>query len=235
MIQVISQPDCVSAWQDAAQLIVNMGAQHNLLVEITDPCNFNSMTNWIKRKNPRAIDPEFSNTKHVINTIFPYGLAEHCPNRNVLYNTYRRIYLNSNNKGWGTYFQRLISFNKHFIGSGTNQLEDAISALGRSNRQRNFIVFHLSARHLESNVRPIGAPCWHFGQLIEEQNGILSLNAVYRSQDYFEKAFGNYLGLAKLLEFICNESGKAPGTLTIHAMYAFNNSTTQNLKDLIQR
>ena len=47
----------------------------------------------------------------------------------------------------------------------------------------------------------MGAPCWQYGQL-KEKNGTLDLTAIYRNQDFFQKALGNYIALGQLLQFM---------------------------------
>lgn len=232
----IARNSCIDAWSQVANMIVNHGSLHNVIIEIQAPCNLttNELKNQIITKNPKAIDPNTITTRNVINTIFPYNLASHYGNRADLYNKYKQIYLNSNNKKWGTYFQRLISFDNHFKYDNYNQLEDAIVALGRNNHRKNYITLHLTARNLESNIRRIGAPCWQYGQITELDDQV-SLTVIYRAQDYFHKAFGNYIGLSMLLNFICNETNKNPGKLILHINYAFNNSTRNNLQSLIGR
>jgi muramoyltetrapeptide carboxypeptidase LdcA involved in peptidoglycan recycling len=50
--------------------------------------------------------------------------------------------------------------------------------------------------------------------------------------DYFNKTLGNLIGLSKLLQFICIQSGRVPGKLIIHsanAYYDCNNNTLNNI------
>ncbi|MGC0352741.1 thymidylate synthase [Streptomyces sp. SAI-124] len=44
--------------------------------------------------------------------------------------------------------------------------------------------------------------------------------ALYRSQYMFERAYGNYLGLGRLLAYIAAQAGLAVGTLTVMAGHA---------------
>lgn len=235
MPTIISSNNCLSAWQNASQHILqNGGSASNIIVEVENPCDFTDFDKWVIDRNPKSVVPTSDNIRHVINTIFPYGLAGFFTNRNDFYSCYKEIYVKSNSTSWGTYFQRLISFDKHFRTSATNQLEAAINALNGNSPQRNYIVFHLSASHIDSNTRPMGAPCWHFGEITINDDRSLNLVAVYRAQYYFSKAFGNYLGLSKLLEFICKETGRTPGKLVVHAIHAVNDNNRRNLSQLIK-
>lgn len=46
------------------------------------------------------------------------------------------------------------------------------------------------------------------------------LTALYRSQFFMQKALGNFLGLARLQDFICRQTGTSAGPLVCHATYA---------------
>ncbi|HEY1031603.1 MAG TPA: hypothetical protein VGD89_07510 [Flavipsychrobacter sp.] len=234
MAQTINGNNCFDAWQSAAQLIANHGAQNNLILTIQQPGDFVNLQNWLSDRNPKSIIRGADNLLSVIRTIFPYTLANYFPNRNDLYNKYRTIYQRGLNRSWGTYFQRLISFDNHFQNNGINQLEGAINALNGGSPQRAYIVFHLSARNLESNTRPMGAPCWHFGQITINDDRSLNLIAVYRLHDYFNKGLGNFIGLAKLLEFICRETNRPMGELVIHSIQAYSATSPKNLRSLAQ-
>lgn len=233
MAIIIQARDCLTAWQNASNIIIQNGEQRNLIITIDNPCDFTDLNLWIQNRNPKSISSNHDNIRHVINTIFPYNLERLCNNRHTLYQKYKLIYQNGNNRSWGTYFQRLTSFDNHYSNNGINQLEDSINALNGGSQQKNYIVFHLSARNLDSNVRPMGAPCWHFGEISINGDRSLNLTAVYRKHDYYNKAFGNFIGLSKLLDFICRETGRTPGQLVIHSINAYNSSTNANLSQLI--
>jgi len=51
-------------------------------------------------------------------------------------------------------------------------------------------------------------------------DGRLHCLAVYRHQYFIEKTYGNLLGLSAMLQFICQQSGYAPGELVVHATMA---------------
>ena len=143
------------------------------------------------------------------------------------------VYSKSTNKSWGTYFQRLIAFGKGCNPDNPNQLENAINALSGKAPQKYFITFHLTASNIESNVRPLGPPCWQYGELIVNEKGEIDLIAVYRNHDYHDKALGNFIGLAKLLDFICAESGRQTGRLLIHSIHAYSSQPVSKLIRLL--
>jgi hypothetical protein len=67
--------------------------------------------------------------------------------------------------------------------------------------------------------RPRGFPCLvHIDLTVFE--GRLSMAAVYRHQFLITKAYGNLLGLSRLLGFLAQQSGYAVGELVVHATMA---------------
>jgi len=238
MAQIFTSNTCFDAWFAVSNMLLENGASDNLLIEIEDPCNYDNLNDWISSYSPSLIT---GNKQHqinnIINTIFPYKLALRTVDRKDLYSKYNSIYLRSRgmrNQRWGTYFSRLINFPQNARpGASTNQLENSIIALNGNARSRNYITFHLTAVNIESNIRPIGAPCWQFGEIAKGNSGELNLIAVYRNHDYFYKAFGNFIGLSKLLQYICEQTNCEPGKLIIHSTHAYHELSKSKLRDLI--
>ncbi|WP_426668744.1 thymidylate synthase [Mucilaginibacter sp. McL0603] len=237
MAQIFTLNTCFDAWHAVSNMLLINNSGDNLLIEILDPCNYIELDDWIARYSPNLVTNQNKDQiNNIINTIFPYKLASRVEDREDLYNRYISIYRRSrrmHNQKWGTYFERLIEFpNSNRLGTTQNQLENAITALNGNSNSKHYITFHLTAANIESNIRPIGAPCWQFGE-ISKNNNSLDLIAVYRNHDYFHKAFGNYIGLSKLLQYICEQTDYEPGKLVIHSTHAYYNSTTSKFRRLI--
>lgn len=237
MAVIIPANTCYDAWVNVCNHLINHPRNHdtNLFIEIETPCNFTDLSSWLKHYNPDKFVPDAGKVRHVVNTIFPFGLKSFYGDRKDFYSKYSSIFNKSTNKSWGTYFQRLIAFGKGCIeGSDRpNQLENAIKALLGKSTQKNFITFHLTASNIESNVRPLGSPCWQYGELIVNEKDQIDLIAVYRNHDYHNKALGNFIGLAKLLDFICAESGHQTGRLLIHSIHAYSSQPISKLTRLL--
>jgi len=235
MATFISGNTCFNAWANVSNHLIRhpQREETNIIIEISNPCDFTDIKAWMRNYNPEDFDKDGDKIRHVINTIFPHTFRAYFQNRQDFYDRYCRIFTDSHYKKWGTYFQRLISFGKGFNGTYPNQLENAISALKGESPQKYFITFHLTASNIESNVRPLGGPCWQYGELIINSNGGIDLIAVYRNHDYFNKALGNFIGLAKLLEFICIESQQTPGNLIVHSIHAYSSKPISKLSQLL--
>jgi len=233
MATLITGNTCFDAWSNVSRHLISHPKKEdtNVIVNISTPCDFTNLKNWMLDYNPEKVDGD--KIRHVVNTIFPHTFRSYFANRQDFYVKYGSIFIKSHHKKWGTYFQRLISFGKGINPSHPNQLENAINALNGGSPQKNFITFHLTASNIESNVRPLGGPCWQYGELIINPGGGVDLIAVYRNHDYFNKALGNFIGLAKLLEFVCNESQKASGSLIVHSIHAYSSKPISKLSQLL--
>lgn len=136
----------------------------------------------------------------------------------------------ANNRG--TYFGRMVSWPGKAAG-GPNQLADRISALRGKHRagvrRNNTLDMDIAADSQEpirgvqvyaaTDRRPLGFPCLTHVDLTLH-DGRLHCLAVYRHQYFIEKAYGNMVGLSAMLQFLCQQSGYAPGELVVHATMA---------------
>jgi thymidylate synthase len=65
-----------------------------------------------------------------------------------------------------------------------------------------------------------GFPCLSHCSFQLDRDGRVHGAALYRSHYMFERAYGNYLGLGRLLAYIADQAGLARGTLTVMAGHA---------------
>jgi hypothetical protein len=140
----------------------------------------------------------------------------------------------ANNRG--TYFGRMVSWPGK-TGGGRNQLADRVTTLRRArdlnHRKRNLddIVVGGEGEGLMSAAvdglqvyaaddrRSRGFPCLvHIDLTLFD--GRLSMAAVYRHQYLITKAYGNLLGLSRLLAFLARQSGYDVGELVVLATMA---------------
>ena len=146
-------------------------------------------------------------------TIFPqrlWEIANH--DRALLFRLYRDTYpryrsMEPHKNGRGLYFERLTT-----SGPAThdgNQLEHIISEYrGRPGVRDSMLqasVFDPTRDHVRS--AQLGFPCLQHVSFVPVANGGLVLNAFYATQQLFDKAYGNYLGLCQLGQFMAHEMG----------------------------
>lgn len=134
----------------------------------------------------------------------------------------------------GTYFGRMISWPGKTAG-GTNQIADRIKGLRRARtrnlRKRNVEDIAVGGEaellneadglqiYSAGDHRERGFPCLvHIDLTLYD--GKLSMAAVYRHQYLVTKAYGNVLGLARLLGFLAHQTGYEVGELMVTATLA---------------
>ncbi|MEA5531060.1 hypothetical protein VB638_16045 [Dolichospermum sp. UHCC 0684] len=151
----------------------------------------------------------------VANTIFPSSLWRKSKyDREKFFDIYidtlpRIKALAKSKNRRGLYFERLISF-----GCGPhngNQLEHIIfeyksdPTIRRSMFQAS--IFDPGRDHVP-NSRQLGFPCLqHISIVPNNKDKTLVLNSFYATQQLFDKAYGNYLGLCRLGNFMAQEMG----------------------------
>jgi len=145
-------------------------------------------------------------------TIFPQDLWRFAqPDRHRLFELYKETYprfreLNMAQNSRGLYFERLIAF-----GSGPmdgNQLEWIISQYGdRPSVRRSMLqaaIFDPARDHVAT--AQLGFPCLQQVSFVPDGRS-LTLNASYATQQLYDKAYGNWLGLCRLGHFMAHEMG----------------------------
>ncbi len=229
----VEAPDALQAWQAGVLklLLAPNRELTNLITTIESPCLIDDT--WLAARSPHRFATKGNDIRDVVNTIFPVKLAHKATNRADLFAMYLKRHdrthrWKSGRHAWGTYFERLIRFPP----TGVNQLDRVIQKL-RAWKTRNTtgLVFHLSSPVVDA-PRTRGGPCWHYGELLWNADGTLDLVAVYRNHDFFNKAFGNFIGLGQLLAFICQQSGKQPGKLICHSVHAYHDGGVQALRNM---
>jgi hypothetical protein len=227
---VVRAVGIIEAWKAGAQLLIDEGDRFNLAVHIEKPCELDEKA--LRSCDPRRV-AKVTSVFDVASTIFPPERLWRFNDRRNFYRRFSKVYSRGQRRrtwAWGTYFQRLIEFG----GPADNQVERAISVLADWGRDYHaVVVLHLSAATLDK-PRPMGAPCWQYGQFNVDDTKRVSLTAVYRSQDYFKKSLGNFAGLTRLLKFVCSQSGTKPDSLTCLSAFASLGPSKASTKKLLK-
>lgn len=185
----------------------------------------------------------------VANTIFPADLAARSRDHTHLASRYLAMYdtvqkLSPKNR-WGTYFGPLIAYPSVRHEEGFNQLAAVISWLrtesaykgGKTARYETMLAHPLDAEAADSapsgaatcsmpvqwpgtDTGAMATPCLSHCSFQLDRTGSVHALATYRSHYMTERAYGNYLGLGRLLGYVSTQSGLRPGTLTVVAGYA---------------
>ncbi len=224
------------AWADVCNhVLANHNDVRNLLVTISDPASLDSELH-------AAVD-DFCRVeglltpKHVAYTIFPKGLAEG-RSADELYHVYNRPRgfferVSRRRRGWGTYFRRMTCYEAK--GGRVNQLHRIIEAINKRAECHRAAYTMLIQQPGPDNARRRGGPCLNYIalQLHPGEPRTIGLLAVYRNHDVVERVYGNYLGLAWLLAFICGETGSQVGPLSCLSSRAYVERKVTALRNLL--
>lgn len=173
----------------------------------------------------------------VANTIFPQGFYQpqagegaraHLYEMNDLTMPFTRKRKSNGEKD--TYFNRLVNY-PGLDGKPVNQLENTID---RINGQRAITSTKSSAYEIGVSVPADGDlrvfapgkdagfmsfPCLsHLSLTLVDDR--VHLSALYRNQHFMSRALGNFIGLARLVAFVANETGAGIGEVQCTASHA---------------
>jgi thymidylate synthase len=226
----VDQVTALEAWRMGVTALLKAGGElTNLITTIQQPCVIEP--SWLVDRSPHKFSNRGDDIRDVANTIFPTKLVARAASRTSFYDMYLQRHDRARTwahgrHAWGTYFERLV----RFPSSGVNQLERVIDKLRNwPTRNTTGLVFHLSSPAVDA-PRTRGGPCWHFGELLWNADNSIDLVAVYRNHDFYNKVLGNFIGLGRLLEFICEQSGKQPGKLICHSVHAYHDGSIRALR-----
>lgn len=198
---------------------------YNLIVEIENPISENvAIKKEIDAVLIGAKKPQ-QKIETVANTIFPKVLCSYDAPREEFYRRFHAIYPNlrkiRKNMG-GTYFGRLVSWKYEDRHHSFNQVENTIYKLIEAKSKPRPIKVRYEMSIYDPSLDKasyIGFPCMSFISL-KIRGNFLDMTVLYRNQFFGSKAYGNYLGLGRLLEFISRSSGYEVGKLTCIATHA---------------
>lgn len=151
-------------------------------------------------------------TEHVAFTIFPYRLWTIVGgDRQALYAVYKQAFphyqaQDPDANGRGLYFERLIAFDEK--SSTSNQLEWMITEFNsrKGVRRSMFQASIFDPRRDHVRNAQLGFPCLQHLSFVPNGKELI-VNAFYATQQMLNKAYGNYLGLARLGGFLAKEFG----------------------------
>lgn len=227
--QLISRDGCPEAWLAACEYLKTQDdwRAYNLIVEMTEPSILTEEGNGIYQKADgflRKNDRQSLST--VANTIFPlsyyrkygvHGVYERYPD------AYPKIKKHPSVR-WGTYAHRMLRRTVH-ENNVINPLEVLVEKLkGQLKRPGPMrAAYELSIEDPATDLAiydpasdrnlPIGGPCLaHVSFKLSPEKKLIT-TAMYRSHFYIERALGNFIGLAQLQSFVCEQANIPPGSL----------------------
>jgi hypothetical protein len=106
----------------------------------------------------------------------------------------------------GVYFERLIAYGD--AGSPRNQLEYIISTYSGGNHRHSALQASiLDPGRDQTNQRQRGFPCLQQVSFLPSPHSGLAVTGYYATQYLVDRAYGNYLGICRLGQFVAHELG----------------------------
>ncbi|MDE0179677.1 MAG: thymidylate synthase [Gammaproteobacteria bacterium] len=178
-----------------------------------DPTVRAALDDLLKRKG-------YNKVESVAFTIFPQSVWRISRgDRNRLFALYRETFprwqaMNRRANGRGLYFERMVMYGRGPCDG--NQLEWILSQFNtRKGVRRSMLqatTFDPGRDHVGS--AQLGFPCLQQVSFAPTPAGLVT-NAFYATQQIFDKAYGNYLGLTRLSAFMAQEMGMSPARLNV--------------------
>lgn len=234
-IILVNEDDFQTAWANVVlELRKNNWQAWNVIVQIKRPLIIDSNKHKIMEQFAKKNDLVGQN--QVAYTIFPYKLYKG-RTREDFYKRYWRYYdavkLNSYARWGDAYFARMIRYSDDKV----DQLGAIIDSINE--RPKNYgASFVMVISYPQKDVkRMMGAPCLNYitvqVELIDSVRYI-NLLAVYRNHDFRIRAYGNYYGLGKLIEYIATETRSRVGTLTCVSSHAYIDNDKMELAGIAE-
>jgi hypothetical protein len=201
------------AGTEVSPLVLSLTGFSDADVVGEDPVVRQALDYLLKRKG-------WLNVEDVAFTIFPQRLWEMSRGDRIrLFTLYRATFhrwqaMNKKANGRGLYFERMVTYGRGPCDG--NQLEWILSQYGsRAGVRRSMFqatTFDPGRDHVAS--AQLGFPCLQQVSFEPTAAGLV-VNAFYATQQIFDKAYGNYLGLAQLGAFMAHEMDKPLARLNV--------------------
>ena len=202
-----------NAGTEVAPLILSLSGFGQNGQAVEDPAVREALDRLLELKNRIVVEK-------VAFAIFPQRLWEISRgDRNRLFALYSQTFprwqaINRRANGRGMYFERMVMYGRGPCGG--NQLEWILSQFNsRKSVRRSMLqatTFDPGRDHVTS--AQLGFPCLQQVSFEPTTAGLV-INAFYATQQIFDKAYGNYLGLAQLGAFMAREMGMSLARLNV--------------------
>lgn len=223
MTRCIERTSISEAWAAALDAVLDDDDQHvdHLLIRASEPLP--EVAEIRAAADSLLADLTLQSVDTVRNTIFPYETALDVPDPAGLTEEYLEMYpaLKSLGSPRGTYFGRLIAYPRA-DGSFGNQLVATVEKLKAArNGTRWSSIYEINIYNEQRDTRLTRSfPCMsHLAFHVDDDR--VDCLATYRSHDLIDKAYGNYLGLAQLQQYVAGQAGFVPGELAVLAGRGF--------------
>jgi thymidylate synthase len=236
MPNLIEAENISKAWLEALNYLLNECKKEyctNLMVHIKNPLELDEQIDRLYLRFCKEND--LTNQYKVATFIFPQKLYHlYGDARDKIYAKQKKIHKVV--KGpWGSYFDQMVAWKGSKNDEPFNQVEKIIQLI--NSRERTYkaaYTIQITNPKFHSNY-VIGGPCLRYITLqLNQKNKEMSFLALYRNHDFARRAYGNYIGLGNLLNFMANQTGFRVDTLTCVSSNAYiENKYKKRLRKLL--
>lgn len=233
---VIKSDNLSHAWASAFLASIDPVVReiNQLVVIVSLPNGSYTEDRTIRTALDAKLDDEHSHScQTVASTIFPLSLWNEKLPREDLFERYNKIFPRINHHQAnhnGTYFQRLISFGPN----DENQLENVLITYNRTHRRSAFQASIFTPGEDHKPTPFLGFPCLQHVMFTPINDDELYVTGIYAVQYLFKKAYGNYLGLCHLGQFMAHEMDRKLTQMSCVANVAkYGDITKKDLAELV--
>jgi thymidylate synthase len=140
-----------------------------------------------------------------------------------------------------SYVERLLGWRSNDGGKRVPQLQNILDRLKTevNNRAPKSSSYEISIYSPGLDSGYMSFPCLsHLSVKYEHKHQRIHLTAVYRNHTYLSHAYGNFIGLGRLMRFLSSETGTHPGELvsvSTHADAELNGGRKSRVKAAVQQ
>jgi len=227
MTTFISSDTIAEAWLKVMEHLLTCegGKDFNLIVSVHDPCREIAEATDIIDELADSLG--LKSSMENANAIWPAFFARPGRPTEAVFADIQRFVIGTIKKAClnrhDSYVERLVAWRGFEQGETVPQLQNVLARLKaevkhRAPKSSSYEISVFSPR-LDSGY--MSFPCLsHLSVKYDHRRGLVHLTALYRNHTFLSHAYGNYLGLGRLLAFICAETETRPGELVSVSTHA---------------
>jgi hypothetical protein len=227
MATLISSETNAEAWLRVMEHLLTCegGKDFNLIASIHDPCREIPAATRIVDDLAAGLD--LKSSMENANSIWPAFFARPGRQATEVFGDIDRFVIGTIKKACGnrhdSYIERLVAWRSFEQGEAVPQLQNILSRLKTEvhNHAPKSSSYEMSVFSPGLDPGYMSFPCLsHLSVKYDHRRRVVHLTALYRNHTFLSHAYGNYVGLGRLMAFICAETGTKPGDLVSVSTHA---------------
>ena len=218
---------CAHGWADAMEYLIQCdgGKDFNLVIAIQKPCvEIPQATRVI---DELAKDLKLKSTMENANAIWPSFFARPRRKTAEIFSDIERYAVpaikTACKNRHDSYIERLLAWRGAGSSAPVPQLQHVLTRLKSevANPAPKSSSYEISVFSPGLDAAYMSFPCLsHLSFKYDHRRALLHLTALYRNHTYLSHAYGNFIGLGRLVQFACRETETLPGELVSISTHA---------------